>query len=162
MAHTRMYDDSDPVIKKLRELCFSLGDVIEKEAWGECTFRAAGGSMFAMTDNNHHGSGHVAVWIKAPAMAQEVLVHSDPRRFFRPPYLGHKGWVGVRLVGKVNWKDVVAILKDGYQLSAPNSRRRGVMPGSGRSRPSGPPGKPGNKQAPAGKRKKQLPAPVRN
>ena len=77
MAHPRMYDDSEPAIKKLREVCLKVGEVVEKEAWGECTYRAAGGSMFAMTDNNHHNSGHIAVWVKAPAIAQEALVHSE-------------------------------------------------------------------------------------
>ncbi len=125
-----MYDDSQPAIKKLREVCLRLEGVVEKEAWGECTFRAAGGSMFAMTDNNHHDSGHVAVWIKAPAMVQEILIHSDPQRFFKPPYVGAKGWVGVRLDTKVNWDEVATLLKDGYQLSIPKKRRTDTAPGS--------------------------------
>jgi hypothetical protein len=139
MPHPRMYDDSEPAIKKLREICLKLGDVVEKEAWGECTFRVPGGSMFAMTDNNHHNSGHVAVWIKAPAMAQEILIHSDPERFFKPPYVGPKGWVGVRLDGKVNWKEVARILKDGYLLSAPDKGRARNASGSGFARISAAP-----------------------
>ena len=123
MAHPRMYDDTNPEIRRLREICLSLPGVFEKEAWGECTFRVTGGSMFAMTDNNHHNSGHVAVWVKAPAMAQEILVRSDPKRFFIPPYVGRQGWVGVRIDNKVQWDDVAAILKDGHQLSAPSKRR---------------------------------------
>jgi len=114
-----MYDDSNPAIKHLRELCFALPEAFEKEAWGECTFRVTGGSMFAMTDNNHHGSGHIAVWVKAPAMVQEILVNADAKRFFVPPYMGPKGWVGVRLDYKVNWDEVSGILKDGYLMSAP-------------------------------------------
>ncbi len=123
MAHPRMYDDSNPVIKRLRAVCLGLGDVIEKEAWGECTFRAVDGSMFAMTDNNHHQSGHIAVWVKAQAMVQEILVNSDSRKFFKPPYMGHKGWVGMRLEGKVDWDEVAGILKDGYQMSAPKAKK---------------------------------------
>lgn len=118
MAHPRKYDDSNPAIKRLREICLALPETTEKEAWGECTFRV-GGKMFAMTDNNHHNSGHVAVWIKAPAMVQEILVGSDPKRFFKPPYVGPKGWVGVRLDVKVRWDEVAAILNDGYLMSAP-------------------------------------------
>ena len=76
-----MYDDSNPAIERLREICLALPEVFEKEAWGECTFRVTGGSMFAMTDNNHHRSGHVAVWVKAPAMVQEILVGSDRSGF---------------------------------------------------------------------------------
>ena len=114
-----MYEDSNPAIRKLRAVCLALGDVVEKEAWGECTFRVVDGPMFAMTDNNHHRSGHVAVWVKAPAMAQEILISSDSERFFRPPYMGHKGWVGVRLDSKPDWEQLTAILKDGYEMSLP-------------------------------------------
>ena len=123
MAHPRQYDDSNPAIKRLREISLALPEAFEKEAWGECTFRVTGGSMFAMTDNNHHDSGHIAVWIKAPPMVQEILVNSDPKRFFKPPYMGPKGWVGVRLDYKVNWDELAAILKDGYLMSAPKKLR---------------------------------------
>src|SRR5580704_6024812 len=119
MAHPRNYDDSNPALKRLREVCLALPEAFEKEAWGECTFRVTGGSMFAMSDNNHHGSGHCAVWVKAPPMVQEILVKSDGKRFFVPPYMGPKGWVGVRLDYKVNWDEVAGILKDGYLMSAP-------------------------------------------
>src|SRR5215471_18425742 len=119
MTHPRMYDGSHPTIKRLREVCLAIGDVIEQEAWGECTFRAVGGSMFAMTDNNHHDSGHLAVWVKAPPMVQEILVKSDSRRFFVPPYVGSKGWVGIRLDDQVNWDEAAGVLKDGYLMSAP-------------------------------------------
>ena len=124
-----MYDDSNPAIKRLREICLALPGVFEKEAWGECTFRITGGSMFAMTDNNHHNSGHVAVWVKAPAMVQEILAGSDPRRFFIPPYMGKQGWVGVRLDYKVRWDELAAILKDGYLMSAPRKLRGGTPAG---------------------------------
>jgi predicted DNA-binding protein (MmcQ/YjbR family) len=119
MAHPRMYEDSNPAIKKLRAVCLALGAVVEKEAWGECTFRVVNGPMFAMTDNNHHQSGHVAVWVKAPAMVQEILISSDSRRFFKPPYMGHKGWVGVRIDSKPDWEQLTEILKDGYEMSLP-------------------------------------------
>jgi hypothetical protein len=119
MAHPRMYDESNPAMKRLRAVCLALPEVFEKEAWGECTFRVTGGSMFAMTDNNHHGSGHVAVWVKAPPIVQEILVNSDPKRFFVPPYMGPRGWVGVRLDDQLNWDEVAGILKDGYLMSAP-------------------------------------------
>jgi len=127
MAHPRNYDDSNPALKRLREICLAMPETFEKEAWGECTFRVTGGSMFAMTDSNHHGSGHFAVWVKAPPMVQEILVKSDGKRFFVPPYMGPKGWVGVRLDYKVKWDEAAAILKDGYQMSAPK-RRGGRTP----------------------------------
>jgi hypothetical protein len=118
MAHPHKHIDPDGPIPHLREICLALPETEEKEAWGECTFRV-GGKMFAMTDNDHHESGHVAVWIKAPPMVQEILVSSDPKRFFKPPYVGHKGWVGVRLDVKVVWDELAAILRDGYLMTAP-------------------------------------------
>ncbi len=119
MAHPRMYDESSPAIRRLREICLAFPQAFEKEPWGECTFRVTGGSMFAMTDNNHHNSGHIAVWVKAPPMVQEILVKSDSKRFFIPPYMGPKGWVGVRVDDQVNWDEVAAIVNDGYLMSAP-------------------------------------------
>ena len=123
MAHPRMYDDTNPAIQRLREICLALPAAFEKEAWGECTFRVAGGSMFAMTDNHHHGSKHIAVWVKAPEETQEILVSADAKRFFVPPYVGSKGWIGVRLDYKVDWDELGAILKDGYSMSAPKRLR---------------------------------------
>jgi hypothetical protein len=118
MAHPHKHVDPDGPIPRLREICLALPECVEKEAWGECTFRV-GGKMFAMTDNDHHDSGHIAVWVKAPPMVQEILVSSDPKRFFKPPYVGHKGWVGVRLDVKVVWDELAAILRDGYLMTVP-------------------------------------------
>jgi len=123
MAHPRMYDESNPAIRRLRTLCLAFPGAFEKEAWGECTFRVTGGSMFAMTDNHHHGSKHVAVWVKAPRDVQEMLVSADPKRFFVPPYVGPKGWLGVRLDYKVDWSELGDILNDGYLMSAPKRLR---------------------------------------
>ena len=133
MAHPRMYDDSDSAIQRLRELCLALPEAFEKEAWGECTFRVTGGSMFAMTDNHHHGSKHIAVWVKAPREVQEILVNADAKRFFVPPYVGSKGWLGVRLDYKVDWEELAEILRDGYSMSAPKRLRARIaseLPGS--------------------------------
>jgi predicted DNA-binding protein (MmcQ/YjbR family) len=116
-----MYDDAHPAIRKLREICLALPDTFEKEAWGECTFRVRGGSMFAMTDNNHHGSGHIAVWLKAPSMVQEIMVRSDPERFFIPPYVGKKGWLGVLIDAAPAWDEIAGMLKDAHALSSPKN-----------------------------------------
>jgi hypothetical protein len=128
MAHPRMYDDSNAAIERLRRICLALPEVFEKEAWGECTFRVTGGSMFAMTDNNHHDSDRIAVWVKAPPMVQEILVNADAKRFFIPPYVGGKGWIGVRLDYKVDWGELGEILKDGYLMSAPKRLQARLRP----------------------------------
>lgn len=119
MAHPRMYDDADPTLRRLREICLSLPETFEKEAWGECTFRVTGGSMFAMTAWHHHGSPHTAVWIKATHDLQEMLVSAAAERFFVPAYVGPKGWVGVRLDYEVDWEEIGDLLRDAHAMSAP-------------------------------------------
>ena len=133
MAHPRMYDPSNQLLSRLREICLGFPGVVEKEAWGECTFRVAGGKMFAMTDNNHHDSGHVAVWVIAPPSVQESLIRSAPKLFFKPPYVGAKGWVGVRMDASLDWKRLTAILWDGYLMSAPPTHARPKTRGSAKA-----------------------------
>ena len=128
-----MYDESNQLIKRLRKICLAFPAVVEKEAWGECTFRVTGGKMFAMTDNNHHNSGHLAVWVMAPPTVKETLIRSTPERFFNPPYVGVKGWVGVRLDTSVDWDELAAILRDGYLISAPVKLASRKAPGSAKS-----------------------------
>lgn len=106
-------------IDRVREICLALPEAAEKEAWGEATFRVRG-KMFAMCDINHHDSGHVAIWCKAPEGAQEILVGSDPQRFFVPPYVGKSGWIGIRLDdGDVDWDEVADLIADSYRMTAP-------------------------------------------
>lgn len=126
--HPRKIEPDHPLVVRLRAVCMELPAVYEKEAWGVPTFRVEDGGMFAMTDVNHHGSGHIAVWVKAPPLAQADLVEQDPGRFFVPPYMGPKGWVGVRLDSRVNWNDVRALLSEGHWMSAPARLKRDLEP----------------------------------
>jgi hypothetical protein len=120
---------NDP-LPRVRKACLALPEATEKEAWGEPTFRV-GGKMFAMYTNNHHGDGIVGIWCKAPPGMQEMLVGANPKRFFRPPYVGHKGWLGVRLDGKVDWDEVAEILEDAYRMTAPK-RLCALLDGTGK------------------------------
>ena len=104
-------------IDKLRKICLALPDVVEKEAWGEPTFRVRG-RMFAMYDNNHHDAGRIAVWCKAPLGFQSMMVAEAPERFFVPPYVGVNGWVGVRLDLDVDWKEIAGVVQQGYRMAA--------------------------------------------
>jgi hypothetical protein len=83
---------------RVRRLCLSLPEAAEQEAWGEPTFRIRK-KIFAMfaSGSNHHGGGRNSVWYKAPLGVQEMLIRSDPDRFFSPPYVGVNGWVGIHL-----------------------------------------------------------------
>jgi len=85
-------------LARLRKLCLALPEAVEVEAWGAPTFRVRG-RLFAMFAHasDHHGGGRDGVWIKATRDNQALMIHSDPGRFFFPPYLGPSGWVGVYL-----------------------------------------------------------------
>src|SRR5688572_26875072 len=111
------------LIERLRRTCLALPDATEKEAWGEPTWRV-GGKIFAMCDTYHHGSPHLAVWLPAPSGAQAALIDSDPERYFRPAYVGGKGWVGVVLDTDPDWKAVASLVEIAHGLIAtPRSRR---------------------------------------
>jgi hypothetical protein len=79
--------------------------------------------MFAMFDNHHHGARHIGVWLAMPLGAQEALVYQDPKRFFVPPYVGVRGWVGVRLDGRPSWKTVEKVVREAYKFIATPARR---------------------------------------
>jgi len=117
MAHARRVVTKPRLLTKARKLCLGLPQATEKEAWGGPTFRVRN-KMFAMYMDNHHGSGRVAFWLKAPDGAQETLVESDPERFFVPPYVGPNGWVGVYLDKKADWGEVTDLVEEAYRLVA--------------------------------------------
>lgn len=97
------------LIERLRAACMMPG-VVEQIAWGEPTWRV-GGKMFAMCDTYHHGSPHLSVHLAAPPGAQEALIDTDPARFYRPPYTGGKGWVGVVLDTGPDWEMVASLAR---------------------------------------------------
>ena len=115
-------------IRRLRAICLALPDVTEKIAWGEPTWRA--GKLFAQMDTHHHAADHVAVWLPMGPGVQEALVDEDPIQFFRPPYVGHKGWVGVRIDRKPDWRVVAGLVRQAYRTVAPPHlvRRLDAMP----------------------------------
>lgn len=121
-------------IARLRRVCMALPEVIEKIAWGEPTWRA--GKIFAQMDTHHHGAEHVAVWVPARPGVQEDLVAEDPRRYFRPPYVGSKGWLGIRIDGKPDWKAVASLVADAYREVAP-PRLRALLDARHGKRPRG-------------------------
>ena len=100
-------------VAKLRALCLSFPDAVEKRSHGEPTWFAGGGKVFAMLDNHHHGSEHLAVWLPTPPGVQESLVAADPARCFRPPYVGPAGWIGV-LLDRPDWELVSKLLREAF------------------------------------------------
>src|SRR5262245_8285511 len=104
-------------VERLRAICLALPETTEKIAWGEPTWRVRG-KLFAQLDDHHHGADHLAVWLPAPLGEQEAMVFTDPERFFRPPYVGVRGWVGVRLDGPVDWSVVSKLVTQAYGMVA--------------------------------------------
>lgn len=102
-------------IDRVRAICLALPEATEKEAWGDPTFRVRD-KIFAM---EKRGDGRIALWCKAPPGSQAVLVGADPQRFFVPPYVGSKGWVGIRLDKDPDWDEVAKVIKRSYRLIAP-------------------------------------------
>ena len=111
---------------RLRAICLALPETSEKEAWGAPTFRVRD-KMFGMYVDDHHGDGRIALWCKAPEGIQAMLVEAAPERFFVPPYVGHKGWIGVRLDRAVDWDEIADLVADSYRMTAPARLRNAVI-----------------------------------
>ena len=105
-------------VERLRAICLALPETTEKIAWGEPTWRVRG-KLFAQLDDHHRGADHLAVWLPAPLGEQEAMVFTDPQRFFRPPYVGPRGWVGMRIDGRPSWTQVASLVECAYRLVAP-------------------------------------------
>ena len=105
-------------VDRLRAICLALPEATEKIAWGEPTWRVRG-KLFAQLDDHHHGADHLAVWLPAPLGEQEAMVFTDPERFFRPPYVGPRGWVGVRIDRRPSWPQVATLVERAYRMVAP-------------------------------------------
>jgi hypothetical protein len=112
-------------VERLRGICLALPEATEKLAWGEPTWRV-GGRLFAQLDDHHHGADHLAVWLPAPLGEQEATIFTDPARFFRPPYVGHRGWVGVRIDRRPDWAAVASLVEQAYRQVAPPRLRQAV------------------------------------
>jgi hypothetical protein len=104
---------------RLRSICLALPETSERPSHGAPTFFVREKRAFLMVMTNHHGDGRFAIWCAAPTGMQQMLVEADPERFFVPPYVGHRGWLGVRLDRDVHWDEVAGIAEDAYAQVAP-------------------------------------------
>lgn len=106
---------SEQLVERLRKICLALPEAREKLSHGEPTWFAGKGKVFASLDDHHHGAAHLSVWLPQPLGAQEALIDSDPDRFFRPPYVGPSGWVGVVLDDGPDWDEVERLVHSAYR-----------------------------------------------
>ena len=111
----------------VRAICLAIPDATERLSHGEAAWFVRDKRQFA-TMSDHHHDDRVAVWCAAPIGATETLVAARPDRYFVPPYVGTRGWLGIWLDGPVDWDEVAALLRDGFRTVAEK------MPG-GRARP---------------------------
>jgi hypothetical protein len=102
-------------LARVREICMALPQTEERLSHGAPTFFAGGKKTFVMFMDDHHGDGRLAIWCSAPPGVQATLVDEEPGRFFVPPYVGHRGWLGVRLDVDVDWGEVAGIIDDGFR-----------------------------------------------
>jgi hypothetical protein len=106
-------------IAALRRLCLDLPETTERLSHGEPTWFVRDKKVF-VTFAAHHHDDRLAFWCAAPPGAQDALVASEPERYFRPPYVGHRGWLGVYLdIDDVDWDDVAERVVDAYRIVAP-------------------------------------------
>jgi hypothetical protein len=112
----RRSPESVVALERVRAICLALPGAEEKVSHGEPTWFA--GKVFAMFADHHHGSPHVALWVPAEPGVQEELIAADSARYFRPPYVGVHGWVGIVLGGRPPWRTVAELVEDAFRRVA--------------------------------------------
>jgi hypothetical protein len=113
--------DVATALAQVRDFCLALPDVSEKSSHGHPTFFFKK-RVFAYFLDNHHGDGRLALWVPAPDGVQAMLVDSNPDHYFVPPYVGHCGWIGVRLDRSAPWSEVSSVLESAHQLLSAKRR----------------------------------------
>jgi hypothetical protein len=108
-------------LEQLRRICLAFPETSERPSHGAPSFFVRDKKCFLMLLDDHHGDGRFAIWCAAPPGNQELLIAANPGRFFRPPYVGHRGWLGVRLNDGVDWDELEGIVEDAFAAVAPKN-----------------------------------------
>jgi hypothetical protein len=133
VAPTWTEEQATEVLERVRAACLGLPEVTERLSHGSPTWFVRGKTTFVTFVDDHHGDGHLGVWCAAPPGAQDELLASEPGRFYRPPYVGHRGWIGVDLALDPDWDEVAGICAEAYRTVAPK-RLAALLTESGGSR----------------------------
>lgn len=112
------------VLQQLREVVAGLPEVNERKSHHTPTFFIRDKKVLVHVWDGHHGDDRLSLWCAAPPGAQAELVETEPERFFVPPYVGHRGWIGVWLEDQPDWDEITAILRDAYRVAAPKTLSR--------------------------------------
>jgi hypothetical protein len=119
------------ILDAVREISLTLPETSERPSHGAPTFFVRGKRSFATVWDSHHGDGRYALICAAPDGMQAMLVEGDPERFYVPPYVGHRGWIGVRLDRGFDRDDIAGIIEDAYAEVAPPKLVEEAQRGSG-------------------------------
>ena len=106
-------------LERVRAACLALPEVEERLSHGAPSFFVRGKRCFVMVMDDHHGDGRFALWCAAPEGMQHALVEGDPDSYFVPPYVGHRGWIGVRLDRALPWEEIAGAIEDAWLEVAP-------------------------------------------
>lgn len=109
---------SDDPLPRLRALCLALPETTERDSHGEPAWFVRDKKLFVSYADHHHDDV-LGFWCAPAPGVQEALVGSDPQRFYRPPYVGHRGWLGVNLGVEQDWDEIAEIVRDAYRCVAP-------------------------------------------
>ncbi len=114
-------DKGEKYLARVRRICMALPETMEKLSHGEPTFFVRK-KVFAMCSNNHHNDGHIAVLLPAAIGVQAALIKADPEKFYRPAYVGVRGWIGVELTA-VDDEELLLHVREAWRLIAPEKLR---------------------------------------
>ena len=117
-------------IQRVRRIALALPESTEKLSHGEPTFFVRK-KVFVMFSNNHHNDGRIAIWIPVPIGRQPIMIAEAPEIYFKPPYVGVKGWIGVQL-SLINNEILTTLIRQAWKLTAP----RALHPVAPQTRPS--------------------------
>jgi hypothetical protein len=111
--------DESELLAGIRSICLGFPEATERLSHGTPTFFVRGKTFVYAWLDGHHDNAFPHLWCAAAPGVQDALVTSEPSRFFRPPYVGHRGWIGVRLDGSVDWDEIAEVGEDAYRAVAP-------------------------------------------
>lgn len=108
----------DP-LPRLRAICLALPYTSERLSHGEPTWFVAEKRVFVMSSNRHHGDPRLSFWCAATPEVQRARIEAEPAVYYYPPYVGHRGWLGVRVDVPVDWGEIADLVDEAYRLVAP-------------------------------------------
>ena len=117
---------ADKQLARIRKICNSYPETTEKISHGQPTFFAGGKKVFLMFMYDHHEDGRLGIWIPAPQGAQEILTEAEPETYFIPPYVGHRGHIGIHLT-KIDAATLKEHIHEAWQIVAPKKLQQDFL-----------------------------------